>query len=525
MANKRLIKSAVDSGLSTHGIVDSGYEGKLSDLAMDEVRTIMTDKFRGNTEYLGRAKLLEGIGEKNEVRGLLDLKEEFFFNEFERLSKSIDNNTQLRGFHFDELRVSANSAELQYNELQRQLRNFADGELEAPNKILRQKISALDPNYNFSRFDKLSWSRQNEILGNELNDLQSYAADVNELKKQVLALNPNYDDSRISGKSLQGQFRSLSGTLANLENKNTGRSALQARLKSMDNAGFNELWNVSDPKLRRDIRGSWGDDYVYKENGVYYRSGIDTSPSSVRPPEPQRGPVRDLSQEQRDRFTNMSNLNQKEFQREWNNLSEYEKTLYQEQVGAVDTFRDSYGNLIAIQDGNQNQLASLDDKIRSEYEAWLVNRDNVLWNETNQFAEAARAQRLLDDRQRLKFEHGERPVQEEMSGYTPVGESPEGGQIEAATEETNEITMAATEERVVGERGAAQIERRSMSNILATDTAASYAFGYKQKALLGVMGTVGVVSLLEANSHGGGREALERKRQLEEQRRMKKYGY
>ena len=57
MANKRLIKSAVDSVLSTHGIVDSGYEGKLSDLAMDEVRTIMTDKFRGNTEYLGRAKL------------------------------------------------------------------------------------------------------------------------------------------------------------------------------------------------------------------------------------------------------------------------------------------------------------------------------------------------------------------------------------------------------------------------------------------------------------------------------------
>lgn len=525
MASKRLIKSAVDSVLSTHGIVDSGYEGKLSDLAMDEVRTIMTDKFRGNTEYLGRAKLLEGIGDKDEVRGLLDLKEEFFYNEFERLSKSIDNNTQLKGFHFDELRVSAKSAELQYNELQRQLRNFADSELEAPNKILRQKISALDPNYDFSRFDKLSWSRQNEIFGNELNDLQSYAADVNELKKQVLALNPNYDDSRISGKSLQGQFRSLSGTLANLGNKNTGRSALQARLKSMDNAGFNELWNVSDPKLRRDIRGSWGDDYVYKENGVYYRSGIDTSPSSVQPPEPQRGPVRDLSQEQRDRFTNMSNLNQKEFQREWNNLSEYEKTLYQEQVGAVDTFRDSSGNLIAIQDGNQNQLASLDDKVRSEYETWLVNRDNVLWNEANQFAEATRAQRLLDDRQRLSFERGEKPVQEEMSGYTPVGESPEGGQIEAATEETNEITMAATEERVVGERGAAQIERRSMSNILATDTAASYAFGYKQKSLLGVMGTVGVISLLEANSHGGGREALERKKQLEEQRRMKKYGY
>lgn len=232
-----------------------------------------------------------------------------------------------------------------------------------------------------------------------------------------------------------------------------------------------------------------------------------------------------VQNELRDRFKSMSTLDQPGFQREWNNLSEYEKTLYQEQVGAVDTFRDSSGNLLAIQDGNQNQLASLDDKVRSEYETWLVNRDNVLWNETNQFAEAARAQRLLNDRQRLSFERGEKPVQEEMSGYTPVGESPEGGQIEAATDETNEITMAATEERVVGERGAAQIERRSMSNILATDTAASYAFGYRQKALLGVMGTVGVISLLEANSHGGGREALERKRQLEEQRRMKKYGY
>jgi hypothetical protein len=230
-------------------------------------------------------------------------------------------------------------------------------------------------------------------------------------------------------------------------------------------------------------------------------------------------------QEQKDKFNDINSLGQTEFQEAWNKMNSYEKTLYQQHVGEVHTFRDSAGNVHSIRENNESALRSLDEQTRNEYESWLLNRDTALSLEQEQAAEAARTQRFLGDRQQLQFERTERSTEEQITGYTPVEKSPVGGKVEQSTEATNEIAAVATEERAVGETGAARIERMSMSNILATDTAASYVFGYKQKALLGAMGTLGAISLLEANSHGGGREALERKRALEEQRRMKKYGY
>ena len=522
MPSKRVIKGAIDNILSTHGIVDSGFEGKLSDLEIGEIRSIMVNKFRGNQDYIGRARLLEGIGDREEVRGLLDLKEDFFSEELSRLESAVRRDSQLNKFRYDNSTVRGNSYELKYNEYQRQLRNFADTELEAPNKLLRSKVLSIDPNYNFSKLDRLSWARQNEILGNELTNLQEYALDIHNLKQEVLALNPNYDESRLAGKNLYSQFRSLSGTLANLENKSVGRSTLQDRLMNMDQAGFNQLWTVQDPKLRREIRGAWGDNYVYREGDTYYRSGIDQGPQYVPPPQ---GPTRDLLQEQKDKFNDINSLGQTEFQEAWNKMNSYEKTLYQQHVGEVHTFRDSAGNVHSIRENNESALRSLDEQTRNEYESWLLNRDTALSLEQEQAAEAARTQRFLGDRQQLQFERTERSTEEQITGYTPVEKSPVGGKVEQSTEATNEIAAVATEEKTVGETGAARIERMSMSNILATDTAASYVFGYKQKALLGAMGTLGAISLLEANSHGGGREALERKRALEEQRRMKKYGY
>ena len=95
----------------------------------------------------------------------------------------------------------------------------------------------------------------------------------------------------------------------------------------------------------------------------------------------------------------------------------------------------------------------------------------------------------------------------------------------SAADQANDIVGNMLEYKTIGERSANAIERKATNSVLFADTARSYTFGYRQKALLGMMGTAGAMSLLEATMNAPSAEIIERRRQLEEERRRKQMGY
>ena len=552
-SRKRIIKSAVDDILSTHGIVDSGYEGSLRDLDISQIRNIMYDKFRGNQEYLKKAHALSLINDNSiEVPELLHLKEDFFRDELTRIRGAVNNNSVLGNFSFDRSQVGG-SFELQYNEYQRQLRNFADEELKAPNAILRQKIAKLDPNYNFGRFDKLSWERQNQIMEDELSDLQSYAIDVSALRSEIKSYNPNFDFSRADSMNLYSQFRYLGKHAQRYQNKSVGMTALRDRLAQMDNAGFNELWNSTDAQIRRDVRLSWGDQgSIEKYRGTYYRAGIDDQLQRERAQaisaqelaeakakqeqrlEEQQRNKRDIFAEARKKIDAVHAVKDDpvKLAQEWNKLNNLEKNEYHTAYGEVHEFGDGkYAAPWGVDLSNQSpevQAAYADYLERRQRAIEAGTRDSMGERIAETRYQRERANELYGDRTVAQFEPTEtEPVgvaeAEQTSDIWRPKEQP--SQTEAAVNETNAIAAERTEMNTVGETQTANIERRAANSILAADTARSYVFGYRQRALLGMMGTMGGISLMEAAMSGPSAETIERRRRLTEERRLRQLGY
>lgn len=553
-APKRVIKSAVDNILSSHAIVDSGYEGSLRSLSIEDARDIIYGKFRGDTGYLGQAKLLQGID--HEVPELLRLKEDFFAEEFSRLDEAVGNNSALKGFTFNENLVKGNTFELGYNEYQRQLRNFADSELETPNKLLREKISKLDPTYNFSKFDKFSWERQNQIFENELNDLQSYAADVEFLRRDTKQANQNFDFSKANSMSLRSQFNYLGKYSEKYKAREATMANMREDLKTMSQSEFSELWGNADSTLRRDTRFAWGDTgRIERYNGQYYREGIDDKLLYDARKQDHLNELSRLREEEAERlrisrekgaginfFEKIDNVkaahrandfDSRNLATAWNELSDYEKGIYAKQFGEIETFgkNNEFATSIGV------DMSTQPKEIQDAYTEYMKQkqvayergtRDALAEKMANERFQAERVRELYGDRTVPNFEPN---AQEEAVSNTlneqriwrPEAKSQ--SQTEAAVEENNALAAENTELKTHGESQTSQIERKAANSILAADTARSYVFGYRQRALLGMIGTVGGISLLEAAMSGPSAETIERRRKLTEERRLRQLGY
>lgn len=542
------LKAAVDSLLEKHQIRGGVLDKSLREMNRDELLQTFLEK---SDDVAYRNQILKQnelwLEDKDFVQDAIRTKEAYFDQRFNELSEGISKIPALQKFGFDFSEMPRHgSTELFYNEAIRQVRNFADRELETPNRLLREKIRNIDSHFSFNRFNHLPWAQQNPLLEQELINLQETALDVHNMIGEVKAFWPNFDaKARLVGKPLEAQYRSLSQTLEN------NRAYVQAKedfAKFADSLPESEFRSrLQDEPFRRAYRQATGTS-VIKLDGQYYRQSeyddmIERSNAEAVAAEKER----------------LASIEQKRVSPEVQEfLSANREAVEAERVAAAAEREKPVSDKVVYIDPtgkrqyfDRSELDNLDPAIKAKIESQEKLRADIeQYNNIKQVRAKSAANPPAIDPE----------VGEELVAVKPhrvVHGSGMSGIFNSKTEETvadsvskqtpsvsesvNQITKDTVQQKTIGESESSRIEReavertynlrRQISNSqssglnLSADTARSYVFGYKQKALLGFMGTAGAVSLLEASMSGPNQEAIERRRRLEEERCKKQFGY
>lgn len=527
------LSNAVDTILSGHKIHGGFSEKNLRDMSRGELIETFLGK-SDNETYLSKIREADKLWleDKDFVNSAIRAKEEYFTQQFDSLSEKISSEPLLKKFKADYTNLPNDpSAELVYNETIRQVRNFAESEFETPNKILREKISELDPRYSFKSIGYLPWSEQNPLLETTLTDLQETALDVHNMIGEVKSFWPDFDaQKKLEGKSLDAQYRFLSRTLENNRNYILAKENFANFANSLSVEEFNNFWSdkTGGQAFRRAYRQATDNVPVHSLSGTFYRDfefkeAKAAEFAEARAVEQQRlESVKSVSPEQQTRLDQLRQ--EKAIQRE--------KRESETRRGDIE-YIDPNGKRIYY---SKEDLETLPAEIRVRVEAQEklradIKRYNSRVPESTPEIETTTkvpATRVVNEPLlgRNNFKNQDLTVADStQQRATPVSES------------VNEVTKDTVQLKTIGESESSRIEREaiektynlkrdlSRSALLSEDTARSYVFGYKQKALLGFMGTAGAVSLLEASMSGPNAEAIERRRRLEEERRRKQLGY
>lgn len=540
------LKAAVDSLLERHQIRGGILDKSLREMNRDELLQTFLEK---SNSVVYRNQILKQnelwLEDKDFVQDAIRIKETYFDQQFNELSESISKMPALRNFGLDFSEMPRHgSAELFYNETIRQVRNFADRELETPNKLLREKIRNIDSYFSFSRFNHLPWAQQNPLLEQELINLQETALDVHNMIGEVKAFWPNFNEkARLAGKSLEAQYRSLSQTLEN------NRAYVQAKedfAKFADSLPESEFRSrLQEEPFRRAYRQATGTSVV-KLDGQYYRQSeydamIEQGNAEAVAAEKERlASIKPVSPEVQEFLS--ANREAVEAERvavaAEREKPMSDKVVYIDPIGKRQYFdRSELDNLDpAIKAKIESQ-----EKLRADIEQYNSMKQTRVKSAANPPAIDPETGEELVAVKPHRVVHG--------SGMPGIFNSKTGEtvadsvskQTPSVSESVNQITKDTVQQKTIGESESSRIEReavertynlrRQISNSqssgldLSADTARSYMFGYRQKALLGFMGTAGAVSLLEASMSGPNQEAIERRRRLEEERRKKQFGY
>jgi len=356
--------------------------------------------------------------------------------------------------------------------------------------------------------------------------------------------------------SLRRQFNYLGNYSEYYQKRAADMASMREELKNMDNAEFNQFWNNADKDMRRDTRLAWGDaGHVERYNGQYYREGIDDELYDATKRLDHLAEIRAAKEAEAERirvakekgagtnfFEKIDNVkaahradsfDSRNLATAWNELSDYEKGIYAKQFGEIETFgkNNEYATSIGV------DISTQPKEVQDAYAEYMKQeqiayergtRDALAEKMANERVQAERARELYGDKNVPDFEPNTQEeavnnVLNEQKIWRP--EAKPQSQTEAAVQENNALAAENTELRTHGESQTSQIERKAANSILAAETARSYVFGYRQRALLGMMGTVGGISLLEAAMSGPSAETIERRRKLTEERRLRQLGY
>lgn len=513
------LSNAVDTILSGHKIRGGFSEKNLRDMSRGELVETFLSK-SDNEIYLSEIREADKLWleDKDFVDSAIRAKEKYFTQQFESLSEKISSEPLLKKFKADYDNLpNDTSAELVYNETIRQVRNFAESEFETPNKILREKISELDPRYSFKSINHLPWSEQNPLLEATLTDLQETALDVHNMIGEVKQFWPKFNvQERLAGKSLDAQYRYLSQKLEDNHNYILAKENFANFANNLSVEEFNNFWSdkTGGQAFRRAYRQATGNVPVHSLSGTFYRDfefeeAKAAEFAEARAVEQQRlESIKPVSPEQQARLDQLRQ--EKAVQRE--------KRESETRRGDIE-YIDPSGKRIYY---SKEDLETLPAEIRARVEAQeKLKADIKRYNSRSRVSESA-----PEIEGRNNFKNQDLTVADStQQRATPV------------TESVNAVTKDTVQLKTIGESESSKIEREAIektynlkrdlsgSALLSEDTARSYVFGYKQKALLGFMGTAGAVSLLEASMSGPNAEAIERRRRLEEERRRKQLGY
>lgn len=400
-----------------------------------------------------------------------------------------------------------------FNERLVQFTTFVHGESEAINKgynvqisMLKQQLKDLDPHYYFGGAGKTSEEKLQHYT-EDFEKLKDIKLDLEDMKSEIENANPKFDFSRLDSMGLEKQFSYLSKYTKVYQDRIANLADLQNKMQGMSHQEFNAAWTHSDKHQRWLARAAWGDvDGVRRYRGEYFRDEGELGDFILNVAEQANSVADDVGA----------------FTKAWDDMSRSEKNQFFVAFGPVDTFKGTNGQRYAIKRG----VFPTDEETQAEYMNFLSQRER---REVEEFGDQA----FQNNSWGGPNFYSDRPVQQFEAQQAAVADAVEGQQIwrpsasqsEAAVEETNAIAAEMTEMNTVGETPAAGIERRAANSILAVDTARSYVFGYRQRALLGMMGTIGGVSLMEAAMNGPSSESIERRRKLTEERRLRDLGY
>lgn len=488
-----------------------------------------------NEAYLSKIREADKLWleDKDFVDSAIRVKEEYFTQQFDSLSEKISSEPLLKKFRADYTNLPNDpSAELVYNETIRQVRNFAESEFETPNKILREKISELDPRYSFKSINHLPWSEQNPLLETTLADLQETALDVHNMIGEVKSFWPEFNvREKLAGKSLDAQYSYLSQKLEDNHNYVLAKENFANFANNLSVEEFNNFWSdkTGGQAFRRAYHKATDNAPVHSLSGTFYRDfefeeAKAAEFAEARAVEQQRlESIKPVSPEQQARLDQLRQ--EKAIQRE--------KRESETRRGDIE-YIDPSGKRIYY---SKEDLETLPAEIRVRVEAQEKLRADI-----KRYNSRSRVQESVEIETMTKVSAA-RVVHEPLLGRNnlknqdlTVADSTQQRAMPVA-ESVNEVTKDTVQLKTIGESESSRIEREAIektynlkrdlnrSALLSEDTARSYVFGYKQKALLGFMGTAGAVSLLEASMSGPNAEAIERRRRLEEERRRKQLGY
>lgn len=494
------------------------------------------------------------------VHDLNEVKEDYFQGEQSKFLEEIKKHESLKGF-LDNYSAEGETFEQQFNHLYHSLADFAERSQQRYDravereknarlefKVLRDEVDSLDSNFDWKSLEGHPTWLKNKWLTQAKEDIPSMLYDIEQMKKQT-----GY--SPIEGMSVRKQFNMLS----NMIEKNDKRQTLGRELMGLSFEDFNKRMNsVTDEKelkeLKRAIYSVDNSFYTELEKGAstpyWFRSGIDQKKyDQLFPPESlSNGKV------MTNPLIELKNKTGTEFSQGFEALSGYERSEFAQNYGQPKNFKHGDQTLwyregddlswlspeekeskvhwedrlqVAAETDNETRqtIKNLKEMYREESKPKSfksnAERDKDIFNNLDELdAEAAAREKGTTKAEELARIKGgvQTPSDEITSQRVSTKQQDIADQVSGVNHEKTELDS-------VGERGAKGIERKASVNSLLADTARSYTFGYKQKALLGFMGTAGAMTLLEASMNSPSAEVIERRRQLEEERRRKKFGY
>ena len=538
--------------------------------SLETFRDVYTDKVMYSSEHVEQVnKIIDNFqgSLKGRVGHLMTdlnyVKENYYEKELDRLMDKVGDSELGMDFSnfFQPLEDEAPTFEKQFNHLYNSLDRYGlsvqqryerSVEKEKQSLLefrnLRDRVEQLDPNYDWGYLEGKSTQYKNKKLKQSIEDIPDQQAEIAEMAQQVK--NPNFQTD--PNASIYSQYKAYERELGRQNQRQqrgqelmgfvetTGEDGVTTKTPTVSFEDFNKAMQDNAKETKRAI---WSvDGFIYKEDNLWFRSELDQAKyQELHPTEEPISVVQNFR-------PNFAELNQKtgaEWSKGYSALTEHEKGLYQQQFGSPTVFT-SEGETIRIKNGdNTDWLTEQQQKDLRDYQL----KEQRLENATQAYEELKSLRAMYQEREVKQFQGKE----QETAVENPVGKQQEEDALTTATDEaqaqsnvkdllnrarakyrstqqdvseqTNELAEITVQQNTIGETQASSIERRAANSILMADTARSYTFGYKRKALLGMMGTTGAISLMEASMSGPNRDVVERKRQLEEERRRRQLGY